>query len=109
MQGQVVLVTGASAGIGQVAAARFAAKGARVLVHGRDPERTQKVADEVGGRALIADLGSAADRQRLGAEALDAFGRVDVLVNNAGVGYAGPFSEMDVDVIGRPLSFSAGR
>lgn len=97
----VVLVTGASAGIGQAAATRFAAKGAQVLVHGRDPERTQKVADEVGGRALIADLGSSADRQRLTAEALDAFGRVDVLVNNAGFGYAGPFSEMAVDVIGR--------
>jgi short-subunit dehydrogenase len=101
LSGAAVLVTGASAGIGQVAAARFAAKGARVLVHGRDPARTQKVADEVGGRALIADLGSAADRQRLAAEALDAFGGVDVLVNNAGVGYAGRFSEMDVDVIGR--------
>jgi NAD(P)-dependent dehydrogenase (short-subunit alcohol dehydrogenase family) len=38
----VVLVTGASAGIGQVAAAKFAAKGALVLVHGRDPQRTQQ-------------------------------------------------------------------
>jgi short-subunit dehydrogenase len=97
----VVLVTGASAGIGRAAAARFAAKGAHVLVHGRDPERTQKVADEVGGRALVADLGSSADRHRLITEALDAFGRVDVLVNNAGFGYAGPFSEMPVQVIGR--------
>jgi short-subunit dehydrogenase len=97
----VVLVTGASAGIGRTAAARFAAKGAHVLVHGRNPERTQKVADEVGARALIADLSTSADRQRLTAEALDAFGHVDVLVNNAGFGYAGPFSEMPVHVIGR--------
>ena len=79
----VVLVTGASAGIGRVTAVRFAARGARILVHGRDPERTQKVADEVRGRALVADLASPADRQRLAAEALDAFGHVDVLVNNA--------------------------
>jgi NADP-dependent 3-hydroxy acid dehydrogenase YdfG len=49
----VVLVTGASAGIGHVTAARFAAKGAQVLVHGRDAERTNKVADEVGGTALV--------------------------------------------------------
>ncbi|MDT5015096.1 MAG: hypothetical protein QOD39_1256 [Mycobacterium sp.] len=97
----VVLVTGASAGIGQIAAARFAARGARVLVHGRDPERTRQVADEVRGRALIADLVSPADRQRLAAEAIDAFGRVDVLVNNAGFGYFGPVSAMDVDVIRR--------
>jgi short-subunit dehydrogenase len=97
----VVLVTGASAGIGHVAAARFAAKGAQVLVHGRDPERTNKVADEVGGRALLADLALPADRQRLAAEALDAFGRIDVLVNNAGFGYFGGVSAMAVDVIRR--------
>jgi short-subunit dehydrogenase len=101
LTGAVVLVTGASAGIGRVAAARFAAKGAQVLVHGRDPERTQEVADEVGGRALIADLASPADRERLAADSLDAFGRVDVLVNNAGFGYLGPVSAMDVGVIRR--------
>ncbi|MDT5280062.1 MAG: hypothetical protein QOJ20_1257 [Mycobacterium sp.] len=48
----VVLVTGASAGIGHAAAARFAARGAHVLVHGRDPERTGDVAREVSGTAL---------------------------------------------------------
>ncbi len=97
----VVLVTGASAGIGRVAAARFAAKGARVLVHGRDPERTRQVAADVGGTALLGDLASPAERQRLTAEALDAFGGVDVLVNNAGFGYLGPISGMGVDVIRR--------
>ena len=93
----VVLVTGASAGIGHRAAARFAARGARVLVHGRDPDRTQRVADEHGGRALFADLGSPADRQRLAEQALEVAGRVDVLVNNAGFGYAGPFAERDAE------------
>jgi short-subunit dehydrogenase len=71
------------------------------LVHGRDPQRTQQVADEVGGRALIADLASPVDRERLAADALDAFGHVDVLVNNAGFGYLGPVSDMAVDVIRR--------
>lgn len=97
----VVLVTGASAGIGHAAAARFAARDARVLVHGRDSQRTKQVADEIGGRPLIADLASPAERQRLAAEALGAFGHVDVLVNNAGFGYAGRFAEMDVDVVRR--------
>jgi short-subunit dehydrogenase len=55
----------------------------------------------VGGRAVIADLGSPADRKRLAIESVNAFGRVDVLVNNAGFGYAGQFAEMDVDVIRR--------
>jgi short-subunit dehydrogenase len=97
----VVLVTGASAGIGRVAAAKFAARGARVLVHGRDSQRTQQVADEVGGRALIADLASRADRERLATDALSAFGHIDVLVNNAGFGYLGPVSEMPVEAIRR--------
>jgi short-subunit dehydrogenase len=97
----VVLVTGASAGIGHAAATRFAARGARMLVHGRDQDRTSDVAREVGGRALIADLASPADRKRLTAEALDAFGRVDVLVNNAGFGYSGPLTAMPVDTIRR--------
>jgi short-subunit dehydrogenase len=97
----VVLVTGASAGIGRVTAARFAAKGAQVLVHGRDHERTRRVAGEVGGRALVADLAVPADRERLAADALDAFGHVDVLVNNAGFGHAGQVSAMAVDTIRR--------
>jgi len=97
----VVLVTGASAGIGHVAAAGFAARGAHVLVHGRDPDRTREVAREVGGTALLADLAAPADRQRLAAEALNVYGRVDVLVNNAGFGYAGPLKAMSVDTIRR--------
>jgi short-subunit dehydrogenase len=97
----VVLVTGASAGIGHAAATRFAARGARVLVHGRDPDRTGDIARKVGGTALFADLGTPADRHRLAAEALDAFGRVDILVNNAGFGYSGPLTAMSVDTIRR--------
>lgn len=99
LSGAVVLVTGASAGIGHAAAVRFAAQGARVLVHGRDPGRTGAVAGEVGGRALLADLAIPAERLRLAAEALEAFGRVDVLVNNAGFGYSGPLTAMPVEQI----------
>jgi NAD(P)-dependent dehydrogenase (short-subunit alcohol dehydrogenase family) len=104
----VVLVTGASAGIGRVAAARFAAKGAQVLVHGRDPERTQQVADAVRGRAFVADLASPADRQRLATEALKAFGHVDVLVNNAGFGYAGAITPWGSDGSGKVCRTTPG-
>ena len=95
----VALVTGASDGIGQCVAARFASRGARVLVHGRDADRTRAVADEVGGAALIADLGSPAGRTALVSHATEAFGRVDVLVNNAGIGWSGPFTQMSADGI----------
>ena len=61
----VVLVTGAAAGIGQAAAARFAAKGAQVLVPGHDPDRTGDVARDVGGTALFADLAITRRRGRV--------------------------------------------
>jgi short-subunit dehydrogenase len=101
LESAVVLVTGASAGIGRSAAARFAARGARVLVHGRDVRRTGHVAEEVGGRALIADLAVASERDRLAVEAQNAFGHVDVLVNNAGFGYLGALAAMEADAIRR--------
>jgi short-subunit dehydrogenase len=91
---KVVLVTGASAGIGRAIASRAGAAGARVLVHGRDDDRTRQVAAEVGGFPLVADLSVGTERMRLCAEAVETFGRVDVLVNNAGVGWAGPLTDM---------------
>jgi short-subunit dehydrogenase len=95
----VVLITGSSAGIGHAVATRFASAGARVLVHGRDPDRTRDVAREVGGTMLVADLATLEGRQRLTDEAQALFGQVDVLVNNAGVGWSGPFTEMSVGKI----------
>jgi short-subunit dehydrogenase len=101
LNGAVALVTGASAGIGQAVAVRFAAAGARVLVHGRDPDRTRRVADSIGGTALLADLSAPEARHTLVTEALNTFGRVDVLVNNAGIGWSGPLTQMAVDQIRR--------
>jgi short-subunit dehydrogenase len=97
----VALITGASAGIGQSVAIRFAAHGARVLVHGRDPDRTEAVARSVNGTALVADLATPQGRRDLITEAERQFGRIDVLVNNAGIGWSGPFTQMTVDEIRR--------
>ncbi|MGX9789957.1 SDR family NAD(P)-dependent oxidoreductase [Mycobacterium sp. MMS18-G62] len=99
--GAVALVTGASAGIGAAVARRLSTQGARVLVHGRDPERTRAVAAEAGATMLVAELGNPDGRQRLAADALSVSGQVDVLVNNAGVGWSGPFTDMEVDDIRR--------
>jgi NAD(P)-dependent dehydrogenase (short-subunit alcohol dehydrogenase family) len=55
MNGKTVLVTGASSGIGRVAALRLAAAGATVLAHGRSPQRTAEVADKMGTEPLVAD------------------------------------------------------
>src|SRR5947208_1873178 len=87
LAGARVLITGASSGIGAATARAFAGSGVRLLLAGRDPERLAAVAAQTGGRALAGDLADADDLAKRA-------GPVDVLVNNAGQGWAGPFARM---------------
>jgi NAD(P)-dependent dehydrogenase (short-subunit alcohol dehydrogenase family) len=82
--GRVVIVTGAGRGIGRSHALAFAAEGAHVVVNDVDPEPAREVAAEIGGVANCDDIADWTGAQRLISAALDAFGRLDVLVNNAG-------------------------
>jgi len=95
MAGKVVLITGGSGGIGKATAIGLAALGARVAITGRDQMRAEAAAVEIRGAtgnpdvdAFGADLSSQADVRRLAAEVLDAYPRLDVLVNNVGGSWA---------------------
>jgi 3-oxoacyl-[acyl-carrier protein] reductase len=89
LQGQVVLVTGASGGIGSAIARQFAAEGARVVLHCRAGRaRARALQKELGAAdslVVAADLSKETEARRLFAQALKRFGRVDTLVANAGV------------------------
>ena len=87
--GKVVLITGASSGIGKAAAIKCAEAGAEVLLVARTPEKleeTKATIEEAGGTAHIhqCDLSNLEDVERMASEVLEQHGRVDVLVNNAG-------------------------
>jgi NAD(P)-dependent dehydrogenase (short-subunit alcohol dehydrogenase family) len=87
LEGKVAVVTGASAGSGLGIAARFADEGASVCLLARDAERLERVADEMAGdaRAIACDVGDPDSVATAFAQIADAFGRVDILVNNAAV------------------------
>ena len=94
LMGAVALVTGASSGIGAATATRLAAAGARVVVTGRDKERLNSVAARAGAVALPADLSERDGPDQLVQSVLASQGRVDLLVCNAGSGWAGPIGEL---------------
>jgi len=95
LRGKTVVITGASDGIGAAAARRFAAAGARVVPVGRSPEKTTRLADELGVRGEVADFESLAEVRRLGERLRERCTTIDVLVNNAGGTFAKRVSTAD--------------
>jgi NAD(P)-dependent dehydrogenase (short-subunit alcohol dehydrogenase family) len=93
LSGRTALVTGSTNGVGRLVARKLGQAGARVLVHGRDAERGIRVVADIeatGGAAtfLAADLSALAEVRRLADEARAAVDRLDILINNAGIGTA---------------------
>ena len=102
MSETVVVITGASSGIGRATAHEFARQGATLVLAARDKTALHDVAEEChrfGGQArfIVADVTKPEDMQRLAQSAIEAAGRIDVWVNNAGVGALGAFEEIPVE------------
>ena len=91
IKGKVVIVTGASSGIGEAAAREFGREGAKVVLAARRVDKLEALAKEIealGSQTLVvqADLSKLEDIQKMVSNTLQTFGRIDVLVNNAGFG-----------------------
>lgn len=102
INGKVVLITGASSGIGQATARVLAARGAKVVLGARRLERLQDLAGAItaaGGEAIACalDVTGRASMQAFADHALQHFGRIDVIVNNAGIMPLAPMAALKVD------------
>lgn len=99
-----MIVTGASAGIGEAIARMLGRNGASVVITARRADRLERLKSEIessGGKALViaGDLTSDADRRRIVDDTMKTFGRIDGLVNNAGYGQRGPIELVAVELI----------
>jgi NADP-dependent 3-hydroxy acid dehydrogenase YdfG len=102
IEGKVVAITGASSGIGEATALLLADRGAAVVLGARRTERLDELADGIrrrGGRAAACstDVTRREDLAGLVGRAVEDFGRLDVLVSNAGISKIGPMDALDVD------------
>jgi 3alpha(or 20beta)-hydroxysteroid dehydrogenase len=109
LEGKVAIITGAGGGIGAASARRFAAEGATLLLTDADGEGATQLADELGGdtAARAHDVTSEGDWTSAVSVALEAYGRIDVLLNNAGVFLAAPLHETSLEDFRRVLEVNA--
>jgi NADP-dependent 3-hydroxy acid dehydrogenase YdfG len=102
LEGKVVLITGASAGIGLATARRFAQAGAKLVLVARSADRLERLADELRGQgseaiAIAADVRDPAQVKRAIAETARHFRRLDILINNAGQAAADTVADLNPD------------
>lgn len=102
IKGKVVVITGASSGLGETTARHLASKGASVVLGARRIDNLEKIAKEIrenGGKAevLKTDVTNASEVKTLVEKAVSSFGKIDVLINNAGLMAIAPLSETKVE------------
>jgi NAD(P)-dependent dehydrogenase (short-subunit alcohol dehydrogenase family) len=108
---KTALVTGSTDGVGRLVAKRLAEAGAHVLVHGRDRDRGERVVAQItedGGTAdfLTADLSVLAEVRQLADAVRQRTDRLDILINNAGIGTGGPGARRQISADGHELRFA---
>jgi NAD(P)-dependent dehydrogenase (short-subunit alcohol dehydrogenase family) len=112
MTGKTVLITGSTDGVGRYVAAKLAAAGANVLIHGRDEARAKTLLEEIRRAGhpeptfYQADLSSLAGARKLAEKVIAGHQRLDVFISNAGIGSTSPRSERQLSADGHELRFA---
>ncbi len=104
MKDKVVLITGGSSGIGRALAEEFGSNGSKIFITGRNKEQLDKAIHELRTsgitiEGLVSDVSIEADNRRMAEETIKKFGKIDVLINNAGISMRALFEDVDLDVI----------
>jgi dehydrogenase/reductase SDR family member 7B len=103
LKDKVVVITGATSGIGEACAHIFGREGAKIVITGRNQEKLEQSSKRLKSLgvevlAILADAASEADNKRLAQETLKTFGRIDILINNAGISMRALFQDVDLEV-----------
>jgi short-subunit dehydrogenase len=111
MKDKVIIITGATSGIGKACAEVFGKEGARVVITGRNKERMEKVkaslkALNIEHTGYLMDVSDEKENMRLIEETIERYGRLDVLINNAGISMRALFLESDLDVFRKVMDIN---
>lgn len=104
MKDKVVVITGGTSGIGKALAEKFGNEGSKILITGRKEPELESAVRELRARGIDiegfrADVSVEEDNRRMAEEAIRRFGKIDVLINNAGISMRALFSEVDLEVV----------
>lgn len=106
-----MVITGGTSGIGKALAFEFGLKGSKIFITGRDEDALARTVAElekkgIRARGIAADVTVPEDNNRMAAEAIKAFGSIDVLINNAGISMRAIFEEVDLEVIRKVMEIN---
>lgn len=111
MRDKVVIITGGSSGIGKALAEVFGKNGSKVLITGRNKIDLDNAVNELKSKGVlisgfVADVSREEDNKRMAQEAIDRFGKIDVLINNAGITMRALFEEVDMTVVKKVMDIN---
>lgn len=111
MKEKVVIITGGSSGIGKALAEVFGNRGSKIMITGRDLNALNEAVNELSAKGIEicsfqSDVSREEDNKRMADEAIKHYGRIDILINNAGISMRALFDEVDLDVVKKVMDIN---